>query len=124
MKNEIVGIPTPSKKRTIMARLATVQKKMFLTPAQSQAHVQAQMALVKEGFALQRQALRNAIENLCEVKMKPAKNVFEVKLVISRETLETCIGENAAVELAVAIAKKIIERHRALKSNVKEEQKV
>ena len=99
--------PAPAKP-TLMARLAKLQQKVFLTPAQSRAAAQAQLDQINLVLAGEREALRNSILALVAERTKTTKAAFEVKLTISRAALDTLIGDDAAVHIALAVAKRII----------------
>jgi hypothetical protein len=90
------------------------KRRMFLTPAENRRHAQAQLDVVNAGLAEQRQQLRNAITELAAERIKTTHNLFEVKLTINRKAMETCVGEQAAIEIAMVVAKKIVEKHRSL----------
>ena len=94
--------PAPTKP-TLMARLANLQQRIFLTPAQSRAAAQAQLDRI--------------ILALVSEKTKTTKLAFEVRLTINRAALDTLIGDDAAVHIALAVAKRIIEQHEKLKAN-------
>jgi len=106
-----------------MARLTKWQQQVFLTPAQSRAVAQEQLDAVNRGLAQQRQLLTESICALAKEKTKATSTVFEVKLTINRAALDTMVGEAAALEIAVVMARKIIERHRALNANAKAKSK-
>lgn len=113
----------PKRKHTsyIMARLERFQKSLFLTPAQSRAHAQAQLDVINKAMAAERQTLRDAIAQLVAVRLKPVRNTYEIKLCISREAMDTTIGEQAALHIATAVAKEVIRRHRQLVKKPSEE---
>ena len=112
------GVPESpaATKPTLMARLAKLQQKLFLTPAQSRAAAQAQLDRINLVLAGEREALRNSILALVSEKTKTTKLAFEVRLTINRAALDTLIGDDAAVHIALAVAKRIIAQHNKLKS--------
>ena len=95
-----------------MARLDRIRRRLFFTPAETTAIAEAHAAQALNSVAAERQQLRDSINALVIERTKTAHNVFEVKLVINRAALETCVGEQAALHIAVDVAKRIIERHR------------
>lgn len=109
---------TPARKVSFMARLASSftahRQRLFLTPAESSAAAEAQLDAVNQGLAAQRQALRESIAALVSERTKLRRNRFEVKLTIDRAAIESCVGEQAAVEIAIQLARRIVERHRQL----------
>jgi hypothetical protein len=113
---EIYDKPAATKP-TLMARLAKLQQKLFLTPAQSRAAAQAQLDRINLVLAGERQALRDSILMLVAERTKTTKLAFEVKLTINRAALDTLIGDDAAVHIALAVAKRIIAQHEKLKAN-------
>ena len=116
LRHEPTAAPT---KKGFMARLSKLQQSIFLTPAQSRAAAQAQLDVVNTVMAGERQALRESILALVSERTKTTKQAFEVKLTINRAALETMIGDDAAVHIALAVAKRIIEQHNKLKEKTK-----
>lgn len=114
------SLPTapPSRKFNFMARFAeslTARRlRLFLTPSESREAAQAQIDLINQQLATQRQQLRESIIALVAERVKVTHRNFEVKLTINRMAIETCVGEQAAVEIAIQVARQIVQQHRRL----------
>ena len=97
-----------------MARLDKARQSLFVTPAEAQAAARDLVEQLNRVNAAERQKLRDSILKLVDASAKPVKNAFEVRLTISREVLQTHIGEAAAIEIATEITRQIIQRYRVL----------
>ncbi len=105
--------------------LTELRRKLFVTPTESKEAAQRQLDRINLGLAEQRRILHDSIMELVTEQAKTTHRHIELKLTINRKTLETCIGEQAAVEIGAEIARRLIERHRALTAigNTKEKVK-
>ena len=74
------------------------------------AEADAQQAAI----AVEREVLKQAIAKLVNAHVKPVKRAFEVKLTINHAVMETAAGEQAALEVAIQVAQKIVEKWRAI----------
>ena len=92
-------------------RWLTLRRKFYLTPAEFQE--QADAANLK--LAQQRGVLDASILALAKARIKTTATCFEVKLTINRAALETCVGDQAALNIAVHVAREILARHNATK---------
>ena len=106
--------PNPSLVKKLMARLTQWQQHILLTPAQARRLAEDTVKQHDIKNSALRQRLRECINALVLERSKPAHNVFEVKLVINRAVMETCVGEQAALDIAIVVAKGIVERYRRL----------
>lgn len=118
-QSETDRTPVAKPKRNSMARraldtLTELRRRMFITPAESAAAARKQIDEINLGLAEQRAQLRAATLALIQERSRTNHREIELKLTINRVVLENSNGNQAMIEIATEIARRLIERHRAM----------
>jgi hypothetical protein len=98
---------------------------LFLLPSEASRLMAAHEAKTKQELGARREQFKEALLQLTELRTKVIRNTYEIKLFVNKASLETVAGENVAVmDISLAIAKQILERHSKSKQNKANESKV
>lgn len=84
----------------------------FITPKEGRNLIAAYAAKCKSDLKEQHEAFKDALFDLQQIRSKTARNTYEIKIWIDRDSLETRIGEKVAIaDISMQIARLIVERH-------------
>lgn len=113
MKQKLIAILTVPIERFYIFRI----DRLFLLPSECRRLMAAHTAKVQTEFVGKREAFKEAVLQLVQVRAKKTSTQYEVRIFVNRAALETSAGENAAVaDISLAIAKQLVERHHQMKA--------
>jgi hypothetical protein len=97
---------------------------LFITPKEGRRLMQAYANKCEADFGQHREAFKAALFDLQEIRTKPHRNLYEIKIFVNRDSLETGIGEKVAIaDISMQVAKLIVERHQNHKNKNNHEPK-
>ena len=89
------------------------QRRLFLLPSEHDAALLLAANNIAEAYKAKRAALRESLLALASAKLSRTRTCYEIKLTVNHAALDTCVGDEAAMDIAVALTKQLVAKHRA-----------
>ena len=89
------------------------RRRLFLLPSEHDAALLQAANKIADAYKTKRAELRASLLALASAKLSRTRTCYEIKLTVNHAALDTCVGDEAAVDIAVALTKQIVAKHRA-----------